>query len=81
MSFNYNLPEVEDSVKEGALGKLNGMPNDAGDLIKSLDQQICRMSPDEYRTVTEIVLRTEDQKASILKTAQDERYFLAVPRV
>ena len=76
-NYRYNVPEVEDSVKDGALGKLNGTPKDSGDLIKNLHQQIGRMSPDDYRAVTEIVLRTEDQKAAFLKTIQDERDFLA----
>ena len=35
-NYRYNVPEVEDSVKDGALGKLNGTPNDSGDLIKNL---------------------------------------------
>ena len=76
-NYRYNVSEVEDSVKDGALGKLNGTPNDSGDLIKNLGQQIGRMSPDEYRAVAEIVLRTEDQKAAFLKTVQDEKDFLA----
>ena len=70
MSSNYNLPKVEDDVKERGLGQTKRYPNDSGDLIKNLDQQIGRMSADEYLAVTEIVLRAKDQKAAIPKTVQ-----------